>query len=269
MTVAGPVADQQAAAAPDVPTLVALAVLAGAASTVLHEAIGHGGACVLSGGHNLLITSVSETCNLANRWIDAAGTLVNLAAGGIFLAWSRHVHQPRFRFFLWLAFAFNWLAAAGYWLFSGIGGFGDWAAVLAGVQPQWLWRAGMAIAGGVIYLGILRLAVWELKPFLPRDKTRVGHARRLMLAPYFAYGFLSCVAGAFNPAGAILIADSAAAVSFGGASGLAWGWQWVAHPHFAQPGPELPPITRSRGWIFAAIVAAAVLIGVFGPGLGA
>lgn len=262
-----PPAGARAAATPDLLTVAALAVLAGALATVLHEGLGHGGACVLSGGHNLVISSVNEDCTAANPWIDAAGTLVNLAAGAAGFFWSRRVRAPRLRFFLWLSAAFNLLAAAGYWLFSGIGGLGDWGAILAGHQPAWLWRTGMAVIGGVMYVLFVRLLIWELKPFLPCDISRVARARRMLLTAYLTYGVLNCIAGIFNPVGAVLIAESAAAASFGGASGLAWGWQWTASRHFAQSGPALPPLTRSRGWILAAAAAAVAFIAVLGPGI--
>lgn len=258
-------------AAPSVPdwaTLAAIAVVAGAMTTLLHEGVGHGGACWLSGGHNLVISSVNEDCSVSNLWIAAAGTLVNFGAGAGFGWLGRRARNPHVRYFLWLAMVFNLLSAAGYWLFSGVAGLGDWAVIVAGRQPAWLWRTGMALGGAAIYGALVRLAAWELKPFLPRDSPgRVARAQRLMLVPYFAHGALACIAGLFNPVGAVLIAESAAASSFGGASGLCWGWQFVRNGYFAQEGPELGPLTRSRAWIAAGMVAAALFIGVLGPGV--
>ncbi|HVA64701.1 MAG TPA: hypothetical protein VNF74_13325 [Terriglobales bacterium] len=257
-----------APAGPDWGTLAAIALVAGALTTLLHEGVGHGGACWLSGGHNLVVSSVNEECSVANPWISAAGTLVNFAAGGVFFGLGRRARHPHLRYFLWLAMVFNLLSAAGYWLFSGVLGVGDWADLLAGLQPAWLWRTGMALGGAAVYVVLVRLVAWELKPLLPRDtQGRVARARRLMLVPYFAHGVLSCIAGLFNPVGAVLIAESAAAASFGGASGLCWGWQFVRQGYFAQPGRELGPLTRNWGWIAAGVVAAGLFIGVLGPGL--
>ncbi|MGH9414183.1 MAG: hypothetical protein ACRD0Y_10655 [Terriglobales bacterium] len=255
--------------AADLPTVIAMAVLAGACATLLHEGLGHGGACVLSGGHNLVISTVEESCTLANHWIDAAGTLVNLAAGLIGWWWMHRIRRAaRLRYFVWLLTAFNLLTGAGYFLFSGVGGLGDWAAVIAGQHPVWLWRTGLAVGGGVLYAAVLALLLHELIPFLPVDgMARSQHARRLMLAPYFTYGVLSVVAGLFNPVGAVLIAESAAAAAFGGVSGLWWGMPYLRFPRYGRAGSKFVLDRRSRGWIIAGAVVAVVFIAVIGPGV--
>ncbi|MGH9476753.1 MAG: hypothetical protein ACRD1C_10520 [Terriglobales bacterium] len=255
--------------APDAATVMALTVLAGAGAALLHEALGHGSACLLAGGHNTLITAVSESCTVVNGWIDAAGTLVNLAAGGVCWGWMRRVSgAPRFRYFLWLLMAFNLLDGAGYFLYSGVGGIGDWAVVIAGLQPAWAWRAGMAIGGAVLYAAVLWLLLHELIPFLPMDiGARMACARRLMLLPYLTYGGFYVVAAVFNPISPVLIAESAAAAAFGGTSGLWWGLEFLRYPVFGRTGPKLSLERRSRGWILAGACAAVVFIAVIGPGV--
>jgi len=262
-------------------TLVALGVLAAAAATVLHEALGHGGACWLSGGHNLVISSVNEDCTVANPWISAAGTLVNLAAGCVFFLWARRVRRSfHLRYLLWVAMMFNWLDAAGYWLFSGAGNVGDWADILASHHPAWLWRTAMSIGGAAAYVFFVWLGVRELRPLLPSALAeRVRRARYLMLVPYFTFGAMACIAGVFNPVGAVLIAESAAAASFGGASGLAWGWQFTKGPYFAGAEGEgegaglritdgrATRLGHSRAWIAAGVIVAALYIGILGPGV--
>ncbi|HXH28971.1 MAG TPA: hypothetical protein VNL37_07995, partial [Candidatus Polarisedimenticolia bacterium] len=44
---------------PDLPTLAAVAVVAYALSNVIHEGLGHGGACRLVGGTPRLLTSMT------------------------------------------------------------------------------------------------------------------------------------------------------------------------------------------------------------------
>lgn len=251
-------------------TLIAIAVIAGAATALLHEGLGHGSACALSGGHNLVISSVSEDCTVNNNWIQAAGTLVNLAAGGLSWWLLRFVRKSaHWYYLLWLLMTFNLLTGAGYWIYSGVGNIGDWARILVGHEPAWLWHAGMAIGGIVVYVLFVKLAANELRPLLPCElAARVRGARRLMLTAYFSFGIVYCIAGAFNPQGAILILESAAAAAFGGTSGLAWGWQFARSPHFAQrAAPRLPPLGRSRGWIIAGAMAAVAFIAVLGPGI--
>ena len=46
---------------------------------------------------------------------------------------------------------FNLFDAGGYFLFSGVGNFGDWAAVVGEWQPAWAWRVGLIALGTVTY----------------------------------------------------------------------------------------------------------------------
>ena len=112
------------------------------------------------------------------------------------------------------------------------------------------------------------LCVRELRPFLGRDAaTRVRRARQLTLAPYLTAGILSCIAGALNPVGPLLILVSAAAASFGGKSGLAWMWTLLRGPRIPSSELQMPEIERSRGWMVVAVILAIVFIAGLGPGL--
>ena len=164
---------------------------------------------------------------------------------------------------------FNLFQAGGYFLFSGIGNIGDWAAVVAGWQPVWAWRMGLAALGFVTYFFIfVPLSLRELRPFLGTDaKIRVRRARQLAVTPYLIAGVLACLAGALNPVGPLLILVSAAAASFGGNSGLAWMWKLLYSPRFPSTEFQMPEIRRSWGWIIAAVVLAMAFIAGLGPGL--
>src|ERR1035437_4156427 len=76
---------------PNLPTVVAIAVVAYAASNVVHEALGHGGACLALGGRPLVLSSVHFDCGdnamgtLARRGVAAAGTIANFIAGALAL----------------------------------------------------------------------------------------------------------------------------------------------------------------------------------------
>jgi hypothetical protein len=41
----------------------------------------------------------------------------------------------------------NWFYGAGYFIFSGLSNVGDWAVVINGWDPNWLWRGLMPIVG--------------------------------------------------------------------------------------------------------------------------
>ena len=117
----------------------------------------------------------------------AGGTLANLIFGALFWVAVRAGRQTTsWRYFFWLLMPFNLFDAGGYFLFSGIGNFGDWAAVAAGWQPAWACRVGLVALGKVTYfLLFVPLCLRELRPFLGRDsEIRVRRARQLTLAPY-------------------------------------------------------------------------------------
>jgi hypothetical protein len=127
----------------------------------------------------------------------------------------------------------------------------------------------LAIIGAVSYLLVVRFALLELRPFIGSDpQQRVVLARRLTLTPYVSGGVVECLAGVLNPQGWFLVVLSAAASTFGGTSGLAWGSQWL-RGNAIPPGAPSPPtgIARSWSWIFLAIVLSGAFIAVLGPGI--
>lgn len=254
---------------PDTLTIIAIAIVATVVADVLHEGVGHGGACLLTGGHPLAFSTVHFDCDNSGRLVAAGGTIVNFIAGLIFwFASRRATRSTRLRYFLWLSMTLNFFGAGGYFLFSGVGNIGDWADVIAGFQPAWVWRIGLTLLGAASYGLFMWIALLEMRPFLPpAGPERWKRARRLSLVSYFTDGILACIAGLFNPVGMILVAISAAAASFGGASGLYWMWNWLKGPRISGGSFEMPPLTRSRGWIVAASILAVVFIVVLGPGL--
>lgn len=80
---------------PDRLTVIGIALFTYAVTNVLHEAVGHGGACVALGGSPLALLSVHFECGesamstLAVRGVAAAGTIVNFVVGALALATLR------------------------------------------------------------------------------------------------------------------------------------------------------------------------------------
>ena len=260
----------------DAPTIAAIAIVAYALANVLHEGLGHAGACMLVGGKPLLLSSLhfaGDGTGLApwtTRFIAAAGTLVNLCAGTLAcaIAYGLRTLSVRTKYFLWLFAAVNFMQASGYLLFSGLGNIGDWATVVAGLNPRWLWRIGLGLIGAGAYWFVVRRAMGALGPFIGPDRPeRVRLASSLSLIPYISGALLYCGSGLFNPEGMVLVLISGMAASLGGTSGLAWGPQLLR-------GEDIPPsasgpaqIARSWRWIFAGFVVAAFFVGVLGPGV--
>jgi hypothetical protein len=254
---------------PDRWTVVAIAIIATVCADVIHEGLGHGGACLLTGGHPLALSTVHFECEGEGIFVAAGGTIANFVAGVIFWSLSRLVTRAtRLRYFLWLSMTINLYGTGGYFLFSGVGNIGDWAVVIQGLQPAWIWRVGLTVVGVVSYMFFMWISLLEMRPFIGADPMgRVARARSLTLAPYFADGILSCIAGLFNPVGMILVAISAAAASFGGGSGLAWMHQWLRGPRIASTAFQMPPLSRSYVWIIFAAILAICFVAILGPGV--
>jgi hypothetical protein len=262
---------------PDILTVAAISVVVCALASVLHEGLGHGGACLLVGGKPVQLSSMdfnSDTSGLPDwtrRVISAGGTVVNLAAAAIALAAMRRTRSasPHFRYALWLFATVNLFLGTGYFLYSGVAGIGDWVAVTRGLNPIWLWRVVLAVVGGVTYWLAVWLALVKLSPFIGADPVdRVRRANALTLIPYFTGAALSIGAGLLNPHGLLVVAISAAAASLGGMCGLAWGPQLLRDANFIPPSPDGPiPIARSWPWIILAVAIAIPFVAVLGPGI--
>src|SRR5215831_2330888 len=135
-----------------------LGMLGFASAAIAHEAIGHGGTCLLTGGHITLLTTVYARCDPGSPLIDAAGVVMNLAAAGIaWLALTQLRLSATARLLLTFVGASNVMWGAGYLVYSAVLDIGDWAIVLRDVHasPSWLWRTVLGVVGGWMYLRAL------------------------------------------------------------------------------------------------------------------
>jgi hypothetical protein len=260
---------------PDLITVVSIGLVAYAFSNILHEGVGHGGACIALGGKPMVLSSLHFECGEeamsrgAQRLVSAAGTIVNFVTGAIsFVAYRQTaaLRRPHLAYFLWLFTTLNLLMAAGYFLFSGLGNIGDWAAVMRDTLPAAVWRPGLALLGAVLYYVLARLSCGWLQPLVGNDELMMRRAKRLTIPPYIAGGLLYCISGLFNPVGPILIAISAAAASFGGASGLLWLTEFLRRRERVDKGPAIL-LLRSYPWIISAALVSIAFVAILGAGI--
>ena len=260
---------------PDWLTVACIAVVAHALAVSIHEALGHGGACVAVGCTPRLLTTTQfqgdeqSLPRLAVDAISAGGTAANLVAAAVagwFLRRRREAAGSGW-FFWWLFATVNLLAATGYPLYSGLANIGDWANIVRGLQPGWLWRLILAAAGGLSYWLATRWAMGRLGRRLGDAGSRVPAAYRYTLVSYIAVSVLAILAGIREPGGAFLVLISSAAASLGGASGLAWGPQLLQDTRLGTPAEEPLQIRREAGWIVAAVVVGLAFAAVLGPGV--
>jgi hypothetical protein len=241
-------------------TIISMAVIASGAATLLHEGLGHGVTAWLRGDVVTELTSNHLSSLRPDHLVEAGGTIVNLIAGlGSLWAMPSIRNHPNTRYFFWLLAALNLLPAAGYFMLSGIFGFGDWYDVIKDLPHQVPLRIAMTLIGAGVYVLFVRLLAIGIRPFCPDRKT-YNIAGRL---PYYAAGVFSSLAGALDPLGIKLLLVSTIPAAFGGSSGLMW-----ADSMMPAPGGE-PPLTISRqpGWWVAAVILGGAYVWFLGRGI--
>lgn len=256
----------KAAARDDIATIIAISVLAIMLSTMLHEGLGHAAVAIATLHASGTLTSLAWSSARDSRLVAAGGTLVNLIAALVcwLLLRAARRARPSLRFFLLIEMAFNLLAATGYFFYSGVSNFGDWAQVIAGVEPHWLLRAALIVVGIVSYWAAVVLVGSSLVRYMGVARDDAPRFRRLLWVPYFSALVIDGVAGIFNPFGWQYVFLSALAATAGGNCGLLWLRYYI--PKWVQPG-ERAVIGRSYAWIVIAAALVVVFIVVFGPGV--
>lgn len=251
----------------DLPTLVSISAVAYICGDILHELIGHGVTAWLSGARRMTLSTVALQTDISTRWISANGTLVNLAAAAI--AWLILRNRSRFRpathYFLVLFLASNLFTGTGYFFFSGVMDFGDWAAVIHGVSPYWLWRTALILVGAALYYGATLLVAYYFRAFLT-DTASQTRLRRVALVPYLTQAAVAALAGLLNPAGWFYVIASGLSSSLGANAGLLAAPFIMRGWHRGAVAP-IPAIRRNPAWIVAGVLAVVLFVAVLGPGL--
>lgn len=248
-------------------TIIFISVLAYFVQDVLHEGLGHGVTAFLSGAHHLTLSTVALSSDIETRWIAANGTLVNLLFGVFFWLLLRkpRSYRPATRYFFILAMAGNLFTGAGYFLFSGVTNFGDWAEVIQGLHPHWLWQFGLVALGVPAYAVSVWLVAVALKPFdlagQPPHRIRL-----LSWTPYVTEGVLAGVAGLLNPAGLFYVIASALPSTLGANAGM-WMLPGLIRRRVSPTDEEVAPVSRSIAWIASGAIATLFFIFVLGRGV--
>lgn len=244
-------------------TLSVLGIGAFIFADLVHEVIGHGGACLASGGTITLLTSVYFRCNLNSKIIDAAGPLANLLFGGLFWAIPRFwknisIHT---RVFVASTMSFNFFWGSGYLIYSGITNIGDWAYVVEGLQPVWFWRFLLVLLGVTLYyLSMRALAngLWTLVAVSEGEKSR--RIRVIFMIPYVAAGLAECLAASFDRQGSLLAIKDGALETFCASIGFLIVARRLAHRK-TRDQLKYTPVTRKLSWVvFVALLLVAFIV---------
>jgi len=255
----------------DVPTSLAIAMLAYAAANVVHECLGHGLACRLLGGRFTGFgTSFSGCYNAFSVGGDAgfraAGTLATMIAGAL-TALGLRVRPPRsshLRYFGWFFAALALVQGAAYVVVDSLVGLADWAFV--GVHGGPVAQSACVLAGIIILAG----AGWVLAPVIEPYLASQRSTRRLVVLVVLPWlligGALMTAAALRSPVSdrAYLIVSSA---YFNlGCGALLPAWTLAAR---ASAGATSEPLGLARRplWILTAAAGTILILSVLGPGL--
>lgn len=232
-------------------TLIAIACCAYAVADLAHETLGHGGACLVSGGRVLLIDTTFEDCSVHSRWIDGAGPLTGIAVA--LLAWlgARITQIANWRVFLVLLFADAMFWNIGYMIKSGMAWAGDWHFLIEGLQPANILHIAIAAAGIALYIVAMRMLVrvWPTG--------RALSSGQFAIIAFLTAAALSAAAGFFDPRGPDAILSDALPSSLG-----AVGLPLVGLRQHTEVG-----ITPSPAWITVGAFSAVIFVAILGPGI--
>lgn len=265
----GSIAERKAAV--DWLTTIAIAAIAVIVTGVFHEGI-HALSCVVLGGDLQEFSALHVACDNGGVWQSKIGSgsasIANIILGTVFLFVLRGSRQrsSEWVYFAWLFMLTNWLGGAGYWMFSGIANVGDWANVIAGWNPAWLWRVIMTLLGVGSFLFFVWFALHELGKIIGGSADeQIGRAVKLGMISYFTAVLVTLLAGFFHPYGMGSLPVIAGLLAVGGSlSPLLWMMQWFRAASFVKlPGSPLE-IHRKLSWIIVAAVIVFVYVVILG-----
>ena len=196
--------------------------------TMWHEIGGHAAACAALGGRVSTIGAFYVECDglfsAGNIIVACAGIFMNAVLSvAAYAVWLRTTgDMPRLAlWFIWVSEAF---VASGYFLFSGVSGYGDLGigkgGSLSAFDLAWPIQLIEIAIGAASYILLVRTAIRALNAMVG-EGPETRRARRLIAHVYYAsVGIAALVVGLFNPVGIVITIMSAAASSFGGLAGF-------------------------------------------------
>ena len=220
------------------------------ALTMWHEIGGHAAFCAGQGGHVATIGAFYVECTglsgVRDVLVACGGVLANvLLAALAFFCWRCAIGVV-WRLVSWLIWVSESFVAAGYFLFSGVTGFGDLGVgnggSLASAPFPIPFRVAEAIIGGGAYFLLVRAAIRSLNGMIGTGPDSRSSRRRIAHIYYATAGFCAVVVGLANPVGIVITVMSAAASTFGGLAGF------ISIGYASVNSGEAKPYVVNRNW---------------------
>jgi hypothetical protein len=252
-------------------TVVAIAAIAISLNVAFHEGV-HALTCIAVGSHLQEYSALYVSCDSPSvsqaKIVAGSAPTFNLIAG--ILLWIILRNSPKqaseTRFFLWLFMLMNWCYGAGYLIFSGIANIGDWAVVINGWEPSWLWRVFMTIVGTLFFMAFVRLALQEFGKMIGGDADgQIRRANRLCTLSYITSFVVVLIAGFFCPHGLLSLPVTAGLMAVLGAlSPLLWMMRWFQTERFVKLVKGPLEINRKRQWLVASPIVVFAYVFILG-----
>jgi hypothetical protein len=251
----------------DLLTVVGLALILGPLTTMAHELGGHAATCVALGGRLVEIGAFYVDCDAVDATSRRIGAMMGVGIDVVifalgFIAW-RLAKGDLLRLALWFVFVAKGMVAAGYFLFSGATGVGDWGpGDEGGIGPlpnPLAIRAVMFAIGLVAYIWVVRLAMRTLGEMIGGGPDAFRVQKVVAWGFYATNGALALLVGLVNPVGFYIVVFSAMASSFGGTSGL-------ISVGFARSKPPRRAFVVERSWVLLGL--GVLVAGAFAAFLG-
>ena len=229
---------------------------------ICHEAV-HAIVCVLLGGEIGRFSAVHVHVVMDAQWktklVAASGSLANLVIAASVFPVLRRITQRNhcLVFFTWLFFSMNLMVGTGYWFASGITNTADWAIVIRGWQPRWLYQIGLVVLGAVSLMAAVAWALIEFGRIVSEKGGKpIGGAQLMALNCYATAFVVMLLIGTAQPGGPFAFPGVAGLVGvLGGLSPLLWMMQWFRADMFRVRGSEPLQIDRSALSIVLAVAA--------------
>jgi hypothetical protein len=167
----------------DIPTLMAISIVAWVLVVSLHEIVGHAGSAVLMGLDVRLATSTGVDIpsdqvsydlwsSAKARTLLAGGTVVNLITGAIalLLLHFRKAISKAWQYFLWLFATFSFIIVIMYLITTTAIGAGDWIVFVQGLNPRNLYVDIIIGTGILLAIPGYALPLWEWMPNLKGNR---------------------------------------------------------------------------------------------------
>jgi hypothetical protein len=247
--------------------IVAAAALSICLVDLLHEA-GHLAATMLSVGVTpLSISTIGVSSRGVSAVVAAAGPGTNLLFSVCLLgALSRRL-PPAWRYLAWLFGSGSLFNATAYLIYSAASATGDWAVVFDALSRSGAWRLPVAAAGCVVYAASVLASARALRALCSEGIVAAANVERYCALSYVAGGVVLTVGAALNPVSPWYVLTSGASTGFGAMAGLMLIPSRLRDLSARGDAAAHESLELGGGWIAAGVVAVAVFVGVFGPGV--